>query len=217
MDYKKDCNNYTDIEAKSCISIILSIVSLAFSSLLMFPCLPRILSNEELQFDYIGAIVGILALLVTALIGVDIYKSISIENRMNKIVDEKLKDIKEECIVEIYKSSIVDAEAMILYYKENKKWHELMILKKLNVMRELDLKRRNPNYQIMMQGTLQLTEELINKSSEFDTNTYNEYVGYMGVFHELCAFSNKATEVYMKYRDKDREKHYETCQPSPQS
>ena len=172
---------------------------------------------NQLGFDYIGVIVGVLALLVTALIGLDIYKSISIENRMKKIIDEKLKEIKEECIVDIYKNSIVDAEAMILYYKENKKWRELMILKKLNMMRELDLKRRNPNYQIMMQGTLQLTEELINKSSEFDTITYNEYVGYMGVFHELCAFSNKATDVYMKYRDKDREKHYETCQSSSPS
>ena len=38
MDYKKDCNNYTDIEAKSCISIILSIVALVVSLLLMFPC-----------------------------------------------------------------------------------------------------------------------------------------------------------------------------------
>ena len=80
MDNKRTFDNYADIEAKKCISIILSIVSLAFSSLLMFPCLPRILSNEELQFDYIGAIVGILALLVTVLIGWNIYQLVDMKD-----------------------------------------------------------------------------------------------------------------------------------------
>lgn len=94
MNDKTNHDSFADIETKSCISIILSIVALVISSLLMFPCLPRILSSKELQFDYIGAVIGILSLLVTALIGWNIYQVINIKRikeQIQKDVDEKTR------------------------------------------------------------------------------------------------------------------------------
>ena len=62
----------------SAIAITLSIIAIVISLTVHYP-------RTNLDFDYLGLLVGILALLVTVLIGWDIYKAISIE----KTIQEK--------------------------------------------------------------------------------------------------------------------------------
>ena len=58
----------------------------------------------NLGFDYQGVIVGILALLVTALIGWQIYSTIAMEERMRKIAERIVSNKADEIKVEFYRS-----------------------------------------------------------------------------------------------------------------
>ena len=60
---------------------IICIVSLLFSVVAVCTAVWR---TPELSFDYQGVIVGVLSLLVTVLIGWNIYTTIGIENRISK-------------------------------------------------------------------------------------------------------------------------------------
>ena len=61
----------------STVSIILSITAIVIVSTKYFP-------RTNLGFDYLGLIVGILGMLVTILIGWDIYKAVSIDKVIKK-------------------------------------------------------------------------------------------------------------------------------------
>lgn len=63
---------------------IIGITSLVMSIIAIFVACYR---TENLGFDYQGVIVGVLSLLVTALLGWQIYSTIAMEERVRKIAD----------------------------------------------------------------------------------------------------------------------------------
>ena len=79
------------------ISVIISITSLAIVS-------PR---NKNLDFDYIGVIIGLLSLIVTILIGWQIYSTINIKNMISKEVHENLKSFEKNSLQAIVNSQYV--------------------------------------------------------------------------------------------------------------
>jgi len=60
-------------------------ISLLFSIAVLCKWCPRMVEPENLGFDYIGVIIGILSLLVTVLLGWQIFNAISFDNRMNNL------------------------------------------------------------------------------------------------------------------------------------
>ncbi|WP_276789520.1 hypothetical protein [Paraprevotella xylaniphila] len=56
---------------------------------------PRIIEENDLGFDYLGLIVGVLSLLVTILIGWNIYTLIDFESKINKTVNKILNEKAE--------------------------------------------------------------------------------------------------------------------------
>ena len=89
----------------SVLAIILILVIICLSVL----C-PRIISEKNLGFDYMGVIVGILSLLVTFLIGWNIYSVIDIR----KIKKENKKQLED--ITHAFNSSICEMHALALFY-----------------------------------------------------------------------------------------------------
>lgn len=99
----------------------ISIFPILFSLIALVNCYPRI---EQLGFDYLGLIVGILALLVTVLIGWNIYSVVDFDSkkkefnnvinsmkkeieRMNNVIDTKYEKLQNEFNNEIEcKSSV---------------------------------------------------------------------------------------------------------------
>lgn len=79
------------------VSIIISITSLAIVS-------PR---NKNLDFDYIGVIIGLLSLIVTILIGWQIYSTINIRNLISKEVQDNLKSFEQDSLQAIANSQYV--------------------------------------------------------------------------------------------------------------
>ena len=64
----------------SCIAILLSLIAIGMIITNHYP-------RTNLDFDYLGLIIGILALLVTVLIGWDIYKAVNIDKYIKKQIE----------------------------------------------------------------------------------------------------------------------------------
>lgn len=78
---------------KSYWSNCLSITAIICSVVAICVSLP---SNNELGFDYIGAITGILSFLVTVLIGWQIYNAVTIEQKIKNEVKQVREALKDE-------------------------------------------------------------------------------------------------------------------------
>ena len=110
-------------------SVILAIISVIFSIVALCNTCPRLIKKDDFGFDYLGVIVGILALLVTVLIGWNIFSALGIQkeikdmkksmgeeyDRLNKRMDafekksdEKIDELKsEKGIVRLSHTTIV--------------------------------------------------------------------------------------------------------------
>ena len=86
-------------------------MSFLFSLIVLCKCFPRLIEiPNETGFDYIGLIVGILALLVTMLIGWQIYNALSLEQKVSNIKKEYdgLKDKSEALARQIFGQLYLD-------------------------------------------------------------------------------------------------------------
>lgn len=104
-------NNEKKIYATSIASIILSVTALSIS----LYCNVRI--SEPIKWDMLGIFAGILSVLVTILMGWQLYNAISFENRMNKLKKEikiESKQQSEKNMNEIVLKSD-DIQAQVLY------------------------------------------------------------------------------------------------------
>lgn len=70
---------------------VLSVYAACICTLWLCPSLPRILSNKELQFDYIGAIIGILSFLVVFTVSWQIINAIDVKKELDKAKNEREK------------------------------------------------------------------------------------------------------------------------------
>lgn len=91
---------------KNWISVTISVVAFAISVLALAIVIPTDLTEGNLDFDYIGAIVGVLSFIVTLLIGYQIYNGINIQEELKELravranidqmVEDKMKSVKEQ-------------------------------------------------------------------------------------------------------------------------
>jgi len=100
---------------------------------------PRYTSNENLGFDYLGILVGVLSLLVTLLIGWQIYNSISINKRLRQWDKEKEKlmtriDEYDKNMIQVKSDvlSVVLSQAGKAFYEANLILRDRSILLFLN-------------------------------------------------------------------------------------
>lgn len=82
------------LKSKCCYALMLSGCAFVFSLFTLCRCLPRVLSNQALDFDYIGVIVGILSVLITILVGWNVFSVIDLKNTAKKM-EERNKHIEE--------------------------------------------------------------------------------------------------------------------------
>ncbi len=74
-------------------SVIVSVASFVLSLIVLIITLPRI---GNLQFDYMGFIVGVLAIIVTLLIGWQIFTNITVERTLNEKIKKQHQMIQKE-------------------------------------------------------------------------------------------------------------------------
>lgn len=189
-----------------CMNMIFAICAFIFSVLSLCWSFPR----TNLEFDYIGFILGALSFLVAILAIMFGYNIFNFQGEINRGIDKKLEKVKEECLIETYSNSIIESDSMMKYYLENKKWNEILILKKINMLRELNLSKISCSHSIKTDGVLQLTKSIIENSDTFDDGTYNNYVLYMDVFKRFCKGADNALNLYNEYMEKKKKRIHNT-------
>lgn len=100
---------------KNWINSIISVVAIVLS----FVAIGKVAPSQDLDFDYLGAIVGILSFLVTVLIGYQIYTVINVKEELKEV--KKLKediakklDEKGDELTKGYKKELQDSVPIIL-------------------------------------------------------------------------------------------------------
>lgn len=104
---------------KNWISFTISVVAIIISILAMALVKPTDLSNDGLDFDYMGAIIGVLSFLVTLLIGYQIYTVINVKEELKEVrrikeqIESKIQK-RSEAITNEYKQELKQAAPLIL-------------------------------------------------------------------------------------------------------
>lgn len=116
-DKNKFGDYYTELSSGIAWSIFCSFASIIMAIIALAKCAP----SSQLHADYIGVIVGILALLVTALVGWQIYNAIGMQEAVKKF-DRLQKDFEESNrLLKLQdQRNITLIEAFALYYEAEK-------------------------------------------------------------------------------------------------
>ena len=104
---------------KNWISVTISVVAFVISIFALAIVIPMDSSKDGMDFDYIGAIIGVLSFLVTLLIGYQIYTVINVKEELKEV--RRIKDqietkiqIKSEAITNEYKDELKLAAPLLM-------------------------------------------------------------------------------------------------------
>lgn len=165
--------NLGNIETKTCIAIVASLVALVISIFCVCPTLPRVLNTEELNFDYLGLIIGVLSVLVAALIGWNIYTIIDAK-QFKKETNDILKDQANEVSAMIYQM-----HAQSLFYNmHNPKEAVAQIMQAIemsNKLKNKDTLTSNISCLVRMSNDLNGAMAPVRYAVKFNTDTIEKY------------------------------------------
>lgn len=166
-------DDFERIETKTCIAIVASLVALVVSIFCVCPTLPRVLSTEELNFDYLGLITGILSVLITLLIGWNIYTIIDVK-QFKKETNDILKEQANEVGAMIYQM-----HAQSLFYDmHNPKEAIMQIMQAVelaNKLRGKDTLGGIISFIVRMRNDLNTGLYVYKSSVKFNSDTIDKY------------------------------------------
>lgn len=173
---------------------VFSVYAACVCTLWLCPSLPRLLTSKELQFDYIGAIIGILSLIVVFTVSWQIYNAI---NDKKKIRDEVIKEISQE--IEDY--LIQEDTTLLNAYVEAKQWSiAVCLLCNLTHRHDYAL-RKNPNKDV---------SEFINAVGQIVTNIdygaiqISKMCGIMEIIKGMKPKDENVIKIYNAFNKKTK-------------
>ena len=161
----------------SVLSFIVSIVTLCLS----FPTI------GSLSFDYQGVIVGILSLLVTVLIGMQIYNYIiikeKIDKRATKIAKRKTDEALHDLMYYVRLQLFITSERLCYGYINSHEWLKYIIIQEQMISYAIFLKEQR-FYDVIFENA----ESISCLTDEFDNITMSRFQQYI---KELESLSSK--------------------------
>lgn len=94
--------------------IILLLINVTIEIVILCIICPRIITSGNLGFDYLGVIVGILAFLVTFLLGYQIWNIINIENKIKREIENAYLKDRERLIEDIKQKGLMYVDILSL-------------------------------------------------------------------------------------------------------
>lgn len=157
--------------------------------------------TSELQFDYMGVIVGILSALVTVLIGWNIYRVL--EDR-EKIKKEVLEEVNKELVksqYRFYKSFITEEITLANIYMKSNDWNNTLLFLSLMGKRYKWIADDFDN-NVDISGYICAVAEFI-ECINGDFIHDGGLSSFMSVtFYDLAKYNKKVVDVYMVYKEK---------------
>lgn len=161
---------------------------------------PRIVdaTKNELGFDYIGVIVGILALLVTVLIGWNIYQLVDVKG-----IRKDFEAYKEDVKSDINRHLLLEENALVVEYSKARDWNKVLTIRSNMAHRLRQLLENGSDTDIS--DFVSSVTQMINK--DLKGNDYMQYgaqlAGFMTLFQQLSKYDKRITEIYNQYKEND--------------
>jgi len=166
----------------------------------MFPCLPRILSNKELQFDYIGAVIGVLSLIVTFLVGWNIYTVMDVKHTINKMEDiyKKMENmynsLQRQIIVESNRNALLTFQSMANLYTKNDDYDNLFYFNILSINAAFKSLQDETAYRLM-RDTLDLPKSELSFYKETKQSMLQIMYGLLEEHSDMSDLIKKIIEI----------------------
>lgn len=189
----------------SCIVKIFNVVLFIANGILLgynthFLCneYPRYFDKDNLGFDYLGAIVGILALLVTLLIGWNIYQLVDVKG-----IRKEFEAYKEDVKSDINKHLLLEEAALAMEYWKERDWGKVFTIRSNMAHRYMQLLENGSNTDIsdFVSSVAQMIERDL---KEIDYIQHGAQLsGFMAIFQQLSKYNRRINDIYNQYKEND--------------
>lgn len=190
------------------IRAILVFVALVFSIISLCVNCPRIFTKDNLGFDYIGVIVGVLSLMVTLLVGWNIIYAINSKNQIKgeikKYVDEAIKETKED----MTRHFITEETTLCKSYSETKEWDKVLPLFNNMANRYITLTKQQNGDDVFgvssFVSSVAWAIDEIYKDKENFKKLRSQIAGFMETFRQLWKYDERILTIYNETQEKIR-------------
>lgn len=191
---------------------------------------PRVIKDHNLGFDYMGVIVAVLAILVTTLIGWQIWQTVDMKQKVKSLNDE-VAQLRIDASVEIAKARSLSI-AFITIHEANQKWEIdknavdayslicVAVLSLVNINDPKDIARLGEccdaleEYLNILRG--ETNEDVKNAFLIADKNISQLYTSLQGLSPKLNYTEEIKTRVIRLHKDrKDLLKHWGFVRKQP--
>lgn len=168
------------------ISIIAIALSFIAIGIVIFKHYPR----TDLDFDYLGLIVGILAFLVTVLLGWQIINVITIRREMRKIVKISIRRSKKKILRNVTLSFTQAIMNNLMCYYQLKDWKTLFILMKSLVSYIVEL-----NDKELAELFVKVSKKFSLNWKEFDLKDKEAFNMFLDEFQHLSTLAPEVLKI----------------------
>lgn len=170
-------------------SWIAIVASLAALIIVLSERYPR----TDLDFDYMGIIIGVLSLLVTILIGWQVADRIILERRIKSLLESGVNSAKRELEDGVNMSMLTIYSTSAICYLNAKDWFKLIVVQRNMIDPTIELHDK-AIADLISDWTLSLAEQW----SSFNKTEKETFMSYLEKFKELSKLTDKAIDTYTK-------------------
>ena len=183
---------------KCYISIILSVFAI-------------IISCSDNGCFNLGDTANVLSILVTLLIGWNIYSALGIDRKMTSINKELLRTYSELSNLktriqnnesDVHYNLVLDELNFVNSFAKLNNWSGVISVMELIINRLIVLAKSGRNMQRDFESVLHITGQILNECKRFDNDTKNEFHGYMSLFKQIEDYCPQSKSVYEFYEEK---------------
>ena len=176
---------------KPCILVCTNFLALIFSIAALCMTHPN-----QLGFDYIGVIVGILALLVTILIGWNIYQLVDVKG-----IRKEFEAYKEDVKADINRHLLLEENALAVEYWRERDWNKVLIIRS-NMAHRLRQLLENDSDTVISDFVSSVAQMINHDLKENDYIQHgSQLAGFMDVFRQLSKYNKRINDIYDKYKE----------------
>lgn len=179
------------MKKKENLALWLSIISLAFSSYAALSC------DKRIEADWMGVLVGILALLVTVLLGWNIYSAIHIEETINKKIDSSITEAQKKAERNIQIALATTQIRAINGYIANQDWYMVMNGYSTCIWDILQLQDKN-----MAGDIIPLIENILERITIREEKEIKALSDLIDNIKKLSSLDERAFDLYSKAIEK---------------
>lgn len=151
----------------------------------------NVLRSEPIQGDFAGLLVGILSVLVTLLIGWQIYRSVSIDKELEKTLNRKISEISHTQFLAANMIELSLLKSLIACGIKYSQWYSVIMMSQLSVLHIVNCGKKEQADKFIEQ-LYTLSQHI----EEFDSIELKEYKELVDESRQLAVLTDRCFDFY---------------------